>query len=316
VSDETEGQVPANVGGESDDSSAPSPNDVVAGDATDLAAATASPAPSSRRFKRMGEEGLEFVARLYEAQPRAWVVPAIVLINTAIFIIMVATGVSFIEPTADQVLPWGANFGPKTSNGEWWRLISGDYLHFGIMHLAFNMFIFADMGRVVERLFGSASFFVVYTIAGIVGSIGTLMWSPYVVSAGASGAVFGVFGAFFAYIVRQRHTIPGDVIKHLGRDAAILVAINVFYGFGTSGIDNAAHIGGLLGGFAMGLALARPMGQALSMKKSATFGFAALVLAAAICIPLSGRGVDVAEAFQTLETEEAATVDIAQKAGA
>ena len=89
------------------------------------------------------------------------------------------------------------------------------FLHFGIIHLAFNMWVLWQLGDLVERLVGNIGFLVLYIISGVGGSLASLLWNPMVISAGASGAVFGVGGALMGFILLRRDTIPAEVLKHL-----------------------------------------------------------------------------------------------------
>ena len=98
------------------------------------------------------------------------------------------------------MLDWGANFGPMTMNGQWWRLVTCMFLHFGIIHLAMNMWILWGLAQVVERLVGSTGFAIAYMASGIAGSIASLAWYPVGVSAGASGAVFVTAAALLRFV--------------------------------------------------------------------------------------------------------------------
>ena len=97
------------------------------------------------------------------------------------------------------VLEWGANFGPKTMDGQWWRLFTSMFLHFGIIHIGFNMWVLWNVGRLVERLVGNFGFALLYVVSGLLGSVASLAWNPTTISAGASGAVFGVVGALIGF---------------------------------------------------------------------------------------------------------------------
>ncbi len=201
----------------------------------------------------------EFMLSLRTVTPDLWVVPAIVAMNVAVFVLMFATGVDAFAPDAARVLAWGANYGPKTLGGEPWRLLASMFLHFGAIHLLMNMVALVDAGRLVERIFGHARFAAVYLTAGLCGSIASLVVHPQVVSAGASGAVFGVYGALGAFLLRERGAIPRPVLSRLSRTAFGFIGYNVLYGFTQPNIDAAAHIGGALAGAVVGVYLARPL---------------------------------------------------------
>ena len=160
---------------------------------------------------RSKESTEDLLNALRKHRPRALVAPVLVAINIMVFVLMVATGVDFMEPSIEDLISWGANFGPRTVDWEWWRLLSCTFLHIGALHIAFNMYVLWDVGRVVERLVGSTTFLVLYVASGLVGSLASLALNPQVVSAGASGSVFGVFGALigFAALQRDKASIPG-----------------------------------------------------------------------------------------------------------
>lgn len=220
-----------------------------------------------------------FRARLDAATPRLVVTPALLALNIAVFIAMVAAGISVTGGRAEEYLRFGANFAPLTTGGEWWRVVSAAFVHFGIVHLAFNMWALWDSGRLTEKLYGNAWFAMLYLFAGACGSLGSMLWKQNVISAGASGAVFGVFGALLAYLARERHSIPAATFDHLRASTAVFVAYSLFYGFTQAGIDNAAHVGGLAGGFVMGLVMARPLDPAAAQRGGVRRALAAAAIA-------------------------------------
>ena len=201
----------------------------------------------------------EFERRLRATTPHAYVTPLIIAANLGVFVVMVALGIQVLGGRAEEYLRFGANFAPLTTGGEWWRLFTCTFIHFGIVHLAFNMWALWDSGRLTERLFGNGWFAVLYVFAGLCGSSASMLWNQEVISGGASGAVFGVFGALLAYMTVERGSIPPATLNHLRVSTSTFVVYSLFYGFVQSGIDNAAHLGGLAGGFIMGLILARPL---------------------------------------------------------
>jgi rhomboid protease GluP len=154
---------------------------------------------------------------------------------------------------------WGSNYGPLTTNGQWWRLLTNTFVHFGLLHIAFNMWALYLSGRTVERLLGSTRFVLLYLFAGIAASMTSLLWNPMVNSAGASGAIFGVFGRMLAFVLNPRNAVPQSVMVEHRNSTLAFAGYSLFYGMVHSGIDNAAHIGGLVAGLAMGFLLARPL---------------------------------------------------------
>ena len=226
----------------------------------------------------------EFARRLLATTPHAYVTPLIIAANLAVFAVMVALGIQVLGGRAEEYLRFGANFAPLTTGGEWWRLFTCTFIHFGIVHLAFNMWALWDSGRLTERLFGNARFAALYVFAGLCGSSASMLWNQEVISGGASGAVFGVFGALLAYMVVERGSIPPATLNHLRVSTSIFVVYSLFYGFVQSGIDNAAHLGGLAGGFIMGLILARPLDET-GRGRGRLRRLALAVLLAAVTLP-------------------------------
>lgn len=201
----------------------------------------------------------QFLQRLNAATPRAVVTPALLAINIGVFLVMAALGIRVLGGRPDEYLRFGANFTPLTTGGEWWRLVTCTFVHFGAVHLAINLWALWDTGRLTERLFGNVGFAALYLFAGVAGSSASLLWNQQVIGVGASGAVFGVFGALLAYMTVHRGSIPANVINRLRASSSVFVVYSLLSGFTQAGIDNAAHLGGLVGGFATGLILARPL---------------------------------------------------------
>ncbi|MDQ6680875.1 MAG: rhomboid family intramembrane serine protease, partial [Pseudomonadota bacterium] len=136
--------------------------------------------------------------------------------NVGVFLVMLGFGAGLWHAPNEVQLAWGANFGPATKDGQWWRLASAMFLHFGVLHLAMNMWALWDCGRLVERLFGSARFVVIYLGSGLAGNLVSLVTQgDRAVSGGASGAIFGVFGALLVCLARERRQIDPTEFRWL-----------------------------------------------------------------------------------------------------
>ena len=205
------------------------------------------------------EREKDFAATLRKISPTVYVTPGIMIATAAYFVIQLLNGGTFITLDSRIAIDLGANFGLETLNGGWWRLFSSMFIHFGAIHLLLNMVALAQVGGYVERMYGSRHFLVIYFLSGLSGSVLSLLMNPTVVSAGASGAVFGVYGAFIAFATRKSLGVPASIAKSLLGSTIPFVAYNLFYGFTAkgSGVDNWAHIGGLLGGLFTGFVMAR-----------------------------------------------------------
>jgi rhomboid protease GluP len=173
------------------------------------------------------------------------------LINIAVFTAMVVSGVSFMSPTGADLVRWGANYTALTRAGEPWRLLTACFLHFGIIHIAVNMMSLRYLGMQIEPLLGSWRFVVAYLATGLTGSLASLWWHDVAVSAGASGAIFGIEGVLLGLVMTNLFTdqTRGALLK----STLSVVGVNLLIGFGI-GADNAAHIGGLLGGLVAAMA--------------------------------------------------------------
>ena len=205
----------------------------------------------------------------------------LIVLNVLIFLVMCIKGVSFLSPSAQSVLPWGADYGPYTLGGQWWRMFVSLFIHFGIIHIAFNMLVLANIGPFMESLSGRVSYLLLYIVAGLGGGVASLIWHPTTVSAGASGAIFGLYGALLGFLVRHRNVIDPEALKSLRKGALTFVGYNVLFGL-TPGIDMAAHMGGLAAGFLLGLFLVQPRTQSESPLNARNA--AAIVLGAVLIV--------------------------------
>ncbi len=196
---------------------------------------------------------------LVRATPRLWVTPAIIAVNVVYFAIAVLHGVSPIRPEPQRLLELGANYGPLTFMGQWWRLASAAFVHIGFVHLAFNMWGLWILGNIAERMFGNVTFLWIYLFSGIGGSLASLLWHPSIVSAGASGAIFGLAGALASMLYFGHILVPRQVVRQLLSSLVFIVGFNLLFGFLLPGIDNAGHIGGLVVGLGLGAALHRSL---------------------------------------------------------
>lgn len=172
---------------------------------------------------------------------------------------MVLTGVSPVSPTNDQLLRWGADFGPYTFGGQPWRILSSAFVHAGIIHIGFNMWCFWDLGRMSERVFGKWTYLLIYLFTGVSASLLSLFRHPVEVSVGASGAIFGICGALIPALYFGRLPIPKPAIRVTLRSLILFAVFNLFLGAGIAHIDNFAHVGGLVFGLLAGLLLSRTL---------------------------------------------------------
>lgn len=188
-------------------------------------------------------------------KPEAPCTVALIVINVAVFFIM-----SLFGNTEDVMfmLEHGAMFEPLiTEEHEYYRIITSMFLHFGIEHLLNNMVILGALGWNLELETGKIRFLIIYLVSGIGGNLLSLYLgvssAEYAVSAGASGAIFGLTGALLYVAARNR----GRMGRISGKGVLFMIALSLYFGITSSGIDNAAHIGGLLCGFILAVILYR-----------------------------------------------------------
>lgn len=185
------------------------------------------------------------------------VTTVLVGINAAVFVMMLLSGVPLDTPNTEQLLKWGADFGPLSLGTQPWRILTSTYLHIGILHIGLNMWCLWSLGNLAERIFDRWTYVITYTCCGIAASLASLWWHPMVVGAGASGAIFGLAGALITALYLGRLPIPKQALRGTMRSLIAFAGYNLVFGAVGGGIDNSAHIGGLVMGLVMGAVLAR-----------------------------------------------------------
>ncbi|MDQ3493583.1 MAG: rhomboid family intramembrane serine protease [Chloroflexota bacterium] len=203
--------------------------------------------------KEMGEERS---SERHFSRSRTGVMPT-PLVTWAILAVTVGIGLAQLPYGGSQADPWIAVLGlikPLVADGELWRLVTVTLVHGGLIHLGFNMYALFIVGPLVEGLYGSPRFALIYVLTAAAGSAASFVFSPGAISVGASGAVFGLFGML---LVSDRVHKPALTrgARNLTGQIGMLIAINLFLGFSIPNIDNAAHIGGLLAGAWLGFVL-------------------------------------------------------------
>jgi membrane associated rhomboid family serine protease len=180
----------------------------------------------------------------------AKITKALIGINVAVYVAELATG-GGVNGTGSTIYLKGVLFGPFLEQGEWWRLVTAAFLHYGPLHLILNMVALYWFGSLLEERIGSGRYLLLYLVSGISGSAGALLWSGGFLTptVGASGAIFGILGAGLV-LERQRDYV-------FGGSALGVIVINFVFTFSISGISKGGHIGGLVGGIICALGLTR-----------------------------------------------------------
>lgn len=185
------------------------------------------------------------------------VTATLVAINVAVYLLCsvdsLKTGLgSPMDFNPMRLLHWGADYGPLTLDGQYWRILTSMFVHGGLIHVGANMWCFWDFGRITERIYGRWRYLGIYLITGLASSVASLAMHPYSVSVGASGAIFGAVGALVFPFYRKRLVLPPPVMKTMMRSLITFIVINLLIGTAIPVIDNAAHVGGLLMGLLLG----------------------------------------------------------------
>lgn len=173
-----------------------------------------------------------------------YVTYALLIINVIIFILMYIIGDG--SEDINTLVNFGALAKDLVFNGEYYRLITSAFIHIGVIHLIFNMYALYILGKDIESYFGSIKYTFIYLTSALIGSLLSLVFmADYSVSAGASGAIFGLMGSLLYFGYNYRVTLNNSITKQI----LPIIFLNLLIGFTSSGINNYAHIGGLLGGY-------------------------------------------------------------------
>jgi len=208
---------------------------------------------------------------------------ALISINVVVYLAELAAGGN-VNGTGNWIFDHGSlysarahtTFGDEAigvASGDWWRLITSAFLHYGPFHLLINMYSLYYAGTLLEHVIGRWRFALLYLASGLAGAAGALWWSPNSQTVGASGAIFGVLGALFV-LERSRHIATGGQV-------AMLIVVNLVFTFALSSyISVGGHVGGLLGGMAL-------MWLLLQYRRSAQLSIAAAIGVAAVSIAIA-----------------------------
>jgi len=180
---------------------------------------------------------------------------ALIAVNALVYAVMVLRGVSALDPTPRDGIAFGADFGPLTFGGQWWRLVTSMFVHFGAIHIGLNMWCLWNLGRAAERLMGRIPYLLAYFVSGIFSSIVSVYWHPMAASAGASGAIFGLAGVLVSFVYLKKTPSHLQINKNMLGSLGTFIFFSLVYGAARPGISNAAHLGGLVMGLVVGAVL-------------------------------------------------------------
>jgi membrane associated rhomboid family serine protease len=188
----------------------------------------------------------------------AKVTRALIAINVAVYVAELATG-GGVNGVGSAIYEKGVLIAGRAvdshghligvAEGDWWRLITAAFLHYGPFHLLLNMLALYWFGSLLEQRIGSGRFLALYLVSGLAGSAGALLWSPLTPTVGASGAIFGILGAGLVLEQQRDYVFGGSALG--------IIVINFILTFSISSISKGGHIGGLVGGVIATLGLTR-----------------------------------------------------------
>ena len=253
-----------------------------------------------------------FVSALRERTPRLVVVPAIIALNAIVLAGMLFGAGSLADPAT--YLAWGANLGTRTTNGEWWRLLTAMFLHGGLFLLMLDALVLLQVGAIVERLVGRAALAAVYIAAGVMAGLHHVSAHPVDLGISTAGAIFSVYGLAAACMVWQRVrpaavTIPATAMKRIGIVGIVFLFLNAIAGFAT-----ASELTGFAIGAGCGAVVGWRAGDRMpGMRVVGATAAACLLAVVAYAIPLRSIA-DVKPAVDRVRVTEARTA-AAFKAG-
>ncbi len=270
----------------------------------DYATAITAMLPATKDAEFVASE--DFIARIRQLPGSGpiSITNLILIANGVVFVVMGFLGAGWVEVASmEPYIRFGANNAAATTDGEWWRLVTCMFMHYGLVHLGLNAWALFQSGQLVERLFGRGLYLLVYFGGGLAGSVATLLWKgDKAWSAGASGAVFGVFGALLGYLLREKQGIPKGIFQPIFKSTLAFAGYNLVFGAIHPNIDNAAHLGGLAGGFVLGWLCALPPDRAIRTRLGPQRAGIALAVIAAIV----GVGVKFAPRYDYRVSEDRA----------
>ncbi|SHI42041.1 rhomboid family protein [Lutispora thermophila] len=231
---------------------------------------------------------------IYEKPPKAIFTTWLIVINVAVYIIVSVYSIIKNINFNEALHIFGAKVNLDIMSGQYWRFITPIFLHASIMHLLVNCYSLYWVGNITEILYGNGKFLIIYLLSGVFGNVVSFMFSPNA-GVGASGSIFGLLGALLYFAVEY----PRLFRDYFGRNIIITILINIVYGFSQSGIDNFAHLGGLLGGF-LAAGIVKLRGTSSHRSKRSVF----IILTFVILISSLVYGFNNSQNLSVLKIEE------------
>jgi len=249
-----------------------------------VAAQIAEVLPKTRtpQFQPQISMEMDYQEQLLRHPPKSAATLALLVANVLLFVAAALGGAGWFIPNAAIEIAAGSNYGSLTAHGEWWRLITALFVHFGIIHLLFNVWALAAFGALAERLLGITSFVFIYFVSGIAANLASTTLRPSIDTAGASGAIFGILGTLLAVYWRNKKTLPFTVVRSERTAVFMFASFALLGGFLYTGVDNAAHVGGLLTGLLLGFTLSNAKQHPVTNIQNRLPALKTLLVAAAV----------------------------------
>jgi membrane associated rhomboid family serine protease len=253
------------------------PNQTVAAQIADIL-----PKTRTEQFQpQLGME-MEYQDQLLRHPPKSTATLALLFANVLLFVAAALGGAGWLIPNAAIEIAAGSNLGPLTTHGEWWRLVTALFVHFGLIHLLFNMWALAAFGALSERLLGITSFVFINFVSGIAANLSSITLRPSIDTSGASGAIFGILGALLAVYLRNKRMLPFTIVRSEGIAVLLFASFALLGGFLYTGVDNVAHLGGLITGLLLGFTLSHAKRQSLANMQNRLPALKTLLVATAV----------------------------------
>lgn len=246
------------------------------------------------KAEQVAKEDFQQRVKPVEKPSATW---CLLTLNILVFGLMLLQGYGIFSSESVLAVQWGANFGPLTLGGEWWRLVAAMFLHFGIIHLSMNMLLLYQ-NSIVESLFGTKNYLLIFLISGVAGNLVSLWYNPWKIGAGASGAIFGLCGSVTALALVARLHLPYEFKRLLIKSFMFFFVINGAVAYFVPQIDLAAHIGGFIAGLALGALFSESIFKEVASKSDIRTSFYALSGLAGFCT-LTYFGIYLDEKMQS-----------------
>lgn len=212
------------------------------------------------------------------ARGPGFVARGLVALNVLVYLAQLAQGAP-ISGNGGSIYTSGVLYGPFVAHGDWWRLITAAFLHYGPIHLGMNMLVLWLFGPPLENVLGGGRFLLLYLVGGLAGSAGALLLTPTSGTVGASGAIFGIFGAILVLERQGTFVFGGSVVP--------LLVINFAFTILVPGISLGGHLGGFIGGALALLALSRFGTRKVAYSGHDLLGYAGLAAIGAISVAVA-----------------------------